>query len=641
MCHDRAAPPVCRVGGARSSCSSRSLVLASLPAVGGQRRTTSATQFHVDFTLNRDGSVDVAEHLTWQFPQGQAAARDRAARRACGSATRTAPTSTVSTRSAASRRARPSGAPAAGVGERRGRRRVGADPGRRPAADRLGHPVVRRALPPRRRGQRVPGPRRVLLEPRPPGDTQVYQHVTATVTGPGAAATAPSASTASGARPSRCTATPGAAAQFSAPDLQPGQGVSILVSLPRSAFGALDPVLRQGSRQRLRWGEHTRSRRRCGGARARRGAHAAAAGGGTDGHPRLHPRQGRALRRASRRACGRGMGDSGAVVARAESRSSPCSSLRPRVCSPGWSAPSSTRRPTRSTSRRRSSTWRCAGTSPSEPSRGRAQGLAADAHATPRRVSRRCCPTRWRCYEGVFAAARCCLSELRNEFKPTLDRVQSLMYDEVVRRGWFRRSPQAQRAGWTALGGRWSRRGCSGSSGWVAADATGSGPWPGCPCRPGSSCSGGRSSPVSIVVLLGRRMAYRTADGSAVLAQSGASSSTSSRRRPTRSGGRRPRTSSAATCPTPSSSAWPRSGPRPSSGSPSRRPPPATSSRRRSGISAGATARSAASPTAWTRSPARPGGTFASTPGGSGGSGFSSGGGFSGGGGGGSSGGSW
>ena len=55
--------------------------------------------------------------------------------------------------------------------------------------------------------------------------------------------------------------------------------------------------------------------------------------------------------------------------------------------------------------------------------------------------------------DSVFAAGgRVALSQLKNRFKPTLDAVQRLMYEEVVQRGWFRRSPQRQRAGWVGLG---------------------------------------------------------------------------------------------------------------------------------------------------------------------------------------------
>src|SRR4051794_24569138 len=30
-----------------------------------------ATRFHVDITANQDGSLDVAENITWHFPQGE------------------------------------------------------------------------------------------------------------------------------------------------------------------------------------------------------------------------------------------------------------------------------------------------------------------------------------------------------------------------------------------------------------------------------------------------------------------------------------------------------------------------------------------------------------------------------------------
>ncbi len=56
-------------------------------------------------------------------------------------------------------------------------------------------------------------------------------------------------------------------------------------------------------------------------------------------------------------------------------------------------------------------------------------------------------------HESLFAAGdQVALSSLKNRFKPTVDAVQRLMYEEVVERGWFRRSPQAQRSGWMALG---------------------------------------------------------------------------------------------------------------------------------------------------------------------------------------------
>ena len=42
----------------------------------GRRRAAApdddlATRFHVDITANEDGSLDVAENITWHFPQGE------------------------------------------------------------------------------------------------------------------------------------------------------------------------------------------------------------------------------------------------------------------------------------------------------------------------------------------------------------------------------------------------------------------------------------------------------------------------------------------------------------------------------------------------------------------------------------------
>ena len=55
--------------------------------------------------------------------------------------------------------------------------------------------------------------------------------------------------------------------------------------------------------------------------------------------------------------------------------------------------------------------------------------------------------------DALFASGnQVALSQLKNTFKPTLDAVQRMMYEEVVQRGWFRRSPQSQRSGWMALG---------------------------------------------------------------------------------------------------------------------------------------------------------------------------------------------
>ena len=55
--------------------------------------------------------------------------------------------------------------------------------------------------------------------------------------------------------------------------------------------------------------------------------------------------------------------------------------------------------------------------------------------------------------DGIFATSSDIkLSELKYKFHTTLNLAIRQMYTEVVDRGWFRRSPQTQRAGWQALG---------------------------------------------------------------------------------------------------------------------------------------------------------------------------------------------
>ncbi|WP_347354032.1 DUF2207 domain-containing protein [Intrasporangium sp.] len=119
---------------------------------------------------------------------------------------------------------------------------------------------------------------------------------------------------------------------------------------------------------------------------------------------------------------------------------------------------------------------------------------------------------------GLFrqGASEVRLSELKNTFADTLKRIQSMLYREVVQRGWFHRSPQSQRAAWQALGivlavsgGLVLFYGRSLVAGLLGGGFTG-----GLVLGIGLVASGG------IVLLVGRGMAARTPEGSAVLAQS-------------------------------------------------------------------------------------------------------------------------
>ena len=113
------------------------------------------------------------------------------------------------------------------------------------------------------------------------------------------------------------------------------------------------------------------------------------------------------------------------------------------------------------------------------------------------------------------------LSDLKNNFASTLSATKDLMYDEVLSRGWFRKSPQSQRMAWRGFGFFVM------GAGLVTLFAYGS-------ISRGIDATSGISLPIPsgwvlgaglalagfVIQLLGARMAAKTAAGSAVLAQS-------------------------------------------------------------------------------------------------------------------------
>ncbi len=124
--------------------------------------------------------------------------------------------------------------------------------------------------------------------------------------------------------------------------------------------------------------------------------------------------------------------------------------------------------------------------------------------------------------EGVFDSGdEILLSELKYKFATTLKLAVSQMYDEVVERGWFRKSPQRARAGWEALGflliGAGVVCGFFLGAATIGIDRTGGF---------GIGLPSGFVLGIGLVVagiifrVLGRRMAAKTAEGSAVYAQS-------------------------------------------------------------------------------------------------------------------------
>jgi hypothetical protein len=125
-------------------------------------------------------------------------------------------------------------------------------------------------------------------------------------------------------------------------------------------------------------------------------------------------------------------------------------------------------------------------------------------------------------FNGIFADSNpVTLSDLKNKFHSTLTSVQSQMYSEVTSRGWFRKSPDRARQGWTTLG--LVVMGAGLASGWFlgfqSADTDRIGGLS-FVIPSGIVLAGGLLVAGGIIWLLGKRMAAKTAEGSAVLAQS-------------------------------------------------------------------------------------------------------------------------
>ncbi|MDV3222277.1 DUF2207 domain-containing protein [Intrasporangium sp.] len=127
-------------------------------------------------------------------------------------------------------------------------------------------------------------------------------------------------------------------------------------------------------------------------------------------------------------------------------------------------------------------------------------------------------PYERRLLDGLFSSRGDAveLSDLKNTFASTLKKIQSDMYDEVVTRHWFRSSPQLQRGLWQGLGvvlavvgGMILFYGQGAVSAMMGAGFTG-----------GAVLGVGLLLAGAIVWFLGGKMAAKTAEGSAVLAQS-------------------------------------------------------------------------------------------------------------------------
>lgn len=492
---------------------------AARPAVGIVTED-DADRYHADYVIHQDGSVDVTQEITWVFPSGEErhgilrTVTVRAGWKDSTEQYRYYELSEVSVTS-------PTGAPTdLTINDFGATKQL-----------RIGSP-----------SETVTGTQTYIVKFRlahvmndigdgtaefyynhlSTSNSYAYRQVSASVTAPAAATKAacfygPQGST------TQCTAAPGATTTFTIPDLGPEEGASILASYPRAAFGDLTPDLRQGAADAE--GAQVlspRVARLVGLFGYGLGAFIPLLAAGLMGV--LVWTRGRDERYAGLTpGLTPGMGQQVPVVRSARAPTVAVQFTPPEGVQPGMVG---------TVIDESANVVDVTATLIDLAVRGYLTLTAPDKrsmwHRNDWTLTRTNPPVgatplnsyEQTLYDGVFATGSVVrLSELKNRFAPTLNTVQRLMYDEVVHRGWFRRSPQKQRQGffWVsavlmALSVGTVFFGPGATSG-VFDDAR-------LPVNPVFILGAGGFVAGLIVFLLGQRMAARTALGSAVLAQS-------------------------------------------------------------------------------------------------------------------------
>jgi uncharacterized membrane protein YgcG len=475
-----------------------------------------ATRFHVDFVLNRDGSVSVTENITWQFPDDEERhgierlIKVRAGWQDQPDTFRVYEMSDVSARST-------TGAPDdVSVTEFGAYDRIRVGRADETVSGRHSY-VVQYTLANYVNG--FDDHAEFYFNLVDPSNESTYENVTATVRGSEPVDRVECFHGELGST-RRCTGTPGASATFSAGTVPPGEGASILASLPRTAFDTLEPELREG--QVTEDGEvvvTSETARALGLLAVGTGVALPLLAGGVMG-ALVHTR-GRDERYAGLTpGLTPGHGEVGEVV-RGGAPTVAVQFTPPAGVQPGMLG---------LVVDEVANTVDVAAT---------VVDLAVRGHLTLERVDHTFSRDDWRLtrtgdqptgaplhrYErellnGLFASrSSVLLSELRNHFSSTLELVKGQMYAEVVERGWFRRSPETQRRVWTSLGALMVFGGAVGTA-WLGGAVSDLMPGHGLPVPPVLALGAGVVAAGAITWFLGRRMAARTADGSAVMAQS-------------------------------------------------------------------------------------------------------------------------
>ena len=509
---------ILRSGGAVLVLFAAALVLLGGPADGSPRPARSAgydlvtagqaTRFHVDAELAADGSVRITEHISWEFPAGESRhgierfVTVRAGSDKTPGRYRYYALSNVGVTS-------PTGAPTDLLVTDDGafkRIRVG-DPSRTVSGTQ--DYVVSYTL-----GSYVndigDGTAEFYDNLIDPANTDVYRNVTASVTAPQPATKAACFYAKRGAT-TACEAMAGGTSRYRAPDVAAGQGVSILASYPRSAFTTLSPDLRAGSAgsadqgsfstQTASWLNHLQM------GLGILFPTLAAAGmallvwsrGRDEAYAGLTP------------GLAPGLGQAGVAVPVTRQPTAAVQFTPPAGVQPGMVG---------TIIDERADLVDVTGTLIDLAVRGyltigRVDGGTSRTddweltRTRPPATAAPLAPYEQQLLDGVFQSADVVrLSGLRDHLATTLASVRSAVYEEVVGRGWFRRSPEAQRRGWQGLG---MAVGVAGLVVIGALRGAGSGV---------VVLGAGVVLAGLVIAALGRRMAARTAQGSAVLAQS-------------------------------------------------------------------------------------------------------------------------
>lgn len=352
----------------------------------------------------------------------------------------------------------------------------------------------------------------------PSGNEFTYRRVTASVTAPVAATKAACYYGATGST-TPCTAQAGTTSTFATPDIAPGQGASIVTSYPRTAFADLTPDIREGSAiggssvspglaRFLAW--------------LSTGLGLLLPVGAAAGMGWLVWTRGRDERYADLTpGLTPGLGQEGTAVVRGGRRGPVAVQFTPPQGVPPGLAGTVldeaadvvdvtatlidlavrghlTLTQTQDAGLLRKADWALTWTRSTD----RAELEPFEQHLL----------------DGVFAQGTPTqLSALKNSFAPTLKRVQQLMYDATVSRGWFRRDPSRQRGGWLAMGIAVGVLGLLGAF-FLSAMVSGLSV-AGLPVGGPVLLGGGSVIAGVLMAVLGARMPARTATGSAVLAQ--------------------------------------------------------------------------------------------------------------------------